>query len=207
MKNSLQAKDLSCSRQQRLIFSSLCFNIDAGHLLLVQGSNGSGKSSLLRLLSGIASPLQGMLYWNQQNIDEALLSYQTQLHYLNHVNGIKLGLTVIENLQMMAGLFETTISAELLESHLQHLELNTHQHQQAKYLSAGQKRRIALLKLFLFPRPLWILDEPLTALDDVTQSYFKAQLTYHLKNNGIAVISSHHAIDLHDVTTHHLRLG
>jgi heme exporter protein A len=196
MKNAitLQAKQLACIRQRQIIFSPLSFNVNAGELLLIEGANGAGKSSLLRLLTGLITPAHGDILWCGQSIHANALLYRENLHYLSHSNGIKLGLTVAENLQLAGHLHNS--NANSYDAVLSALQINAQQQIQAQYLSAGQKRRIALAKLLLMPKSIWLLDEPLTALDAQTQAFFIIQLTQHLQQGGIAVISSHHAMAL-----------
>lgn len=199
--HSLQAVTLSCVRQRKLLFTDLSFCVPVGSLLLVTGPNGAGKSSLMRILAGIAAPLRGSIWWQGKLIDAA---YKEQLHYVGHTNGIKLGLSVIENLQLINALsgHPTINYASVLAS----LQLDSQRNELAGNLSAGQKRRIALAKLLLFPKQLWILDEPFTAIDNATQQLFLYHLESHLKNDGIAIISSHHPLSL-DMNTQILELS
>jgi len=193
---ALEAKDVSCIRHQRLLFEQLSFQLPAGEGLIIEGPNGSGKSSLLRLLAGLATPASGKICWHGQPIQEKCLAYWEVLHYVGHLNGIKLGLTVKENLQLAACLAGQSDSFHQQEV-LSLLQLHSHQQTLAHHLSAGQKRRLALAKLFLFPKTVWILDEPLTALDTPTQVIFFERLTAHLQQGGISILSSHHAIPAH----------
>lgn len=202
--NTLRAVDLSCVRQQIKLFFHLNFELHPGDVLLVEGPNGSGKSSLLRLLAGLATPTDGAVFWQNTSI-QTHREYPHQVHYVSHANGIKLGLTVTENLQLMQQL-NGAASMESYENILTALQLQSQQHVLAKYLSAGQKRRLALAKLFLVPRKIWLLDEPLTALDVHTQIFFLSQLEAHLNQQGISIMSSHQAMDLQHLSTTTLRL-
>lgn len=188
--SGLQAINLSCVRQHKKLFTDISFALNPGDALLIEGENGSGKSSLLRLLTGLSTPFSGDIYWQSKAISSIPTEYREEIHYLGHLNGIKLGLTVNENLQLASHLSNTVLShpKEILTL----LKLNRHEQIQTKYLSAGQKRRVALAKLFLFPKKIWLLDEPLTALDTQTQTIFLDQLNKHLQNGGISIISSHH---------------
>lgn len=188
-----EATKLSCIRQQKIIFSDVSFRLESGGLLLVEGVNGAGKSSLLRLLCGLATPSSGDIHWSAQD-----------MHYVSHSNGIKLGLTVLENVRLFATLLQQPSLA--VEPVLTQLQLHNDQYTLAKYLSAGQKRRLALAKLFLFPKLLWILDEPLTALDAHSQTIFLSALAAHLKKGGIAIVSSHHVFTLPDINVQRLIL-
>ena len=200
----LSAHHLHYYRQQRLLFSDLSFQIAAGKLLLITGENGSGKSSLLRLLTGLSLPHQGEISWQGKPIRQWGTVYWENMHFVSHHHGIKLGLTVQENLQFTRSLLCQQTIAE--ESLLKKLRLDTQPSLLANYLSAGQKRRLALAKLFLFPRKIWILDEPLSALDSATQQFFLTQLENHLKNDGLAILSTHQPIYLKDTPTQTLTL-
>lgn len=185
----LDVVKVGCMRQQRILFSGLSLQLNSGEALVIEGENGCGKSSLLRIIAGIAAPLYGQVRWQQQLISQAAHIYWEQLHYLSHQNGLKLGLTVKENLLLRQHLgLVTQID---LTTVLNSLQLSAYQHTLVKHLSAGQKRKLALAKLFLFPKPLWILDEPLTALDLSTQQFFMTQLDLHLDHGGMAIISTH----------------
>jgi heme exporter protein A len=201
----LQVKSLRCIRQQQLLFADLSFQLCSGDVLLIEGANGSGKSSLLRLLTGLASPTEGDIFWHDVDIQKDLAEYWQHLHYIGHTNGIKAGLTVLENLQLASQLTQISSLANSGPL-LTQLQLSRHQHTLAKFLSAGQKRRLALAKLFLFPKTLWILDEPLTALDTNTQALFLSRLEDHLQHGGIAIVSSHHHISFKNTAVKTLRL-
>lgn len=200
---SLKVQALGCRRAQRPIFSALSFAVQPGEFLWIQGENGVGKSSLLRLLAGIATPDTGEILWQDQPIDDPRSIYREQLHYLAHGNGLKTELTVWENWQLMEQLAATTPAFAYTDM-LAQLQLTQRQHTLVKHLSAGQKRRVALAKLWLFPKPLWLLDEPGTALDVQTQALFRSQLSNHLQNGGLAIISSHEEIVCHQGLTNKL---
>ena len=208
-----QASNLSCIRQQKKLFANISFELQPGSILLIEGANGSGKSSLLRLLSGLATPFEGEVKW------------KGNLHYVGHANGLKLGLTVEENLALLRhceepegrrgnpeALSKNWIAASPSaprndEEVLALLQLHTQKHTLAKHLSAGQKRRLALAKLFLFPKSLWILDEPLTALDTDTQQIIISALEDHTQKGGMAIITSHQPIAFKNTKVNVLRLG
>lgn len=195
----IKANHLTCVRHQRRLFAPISFELKTSEMLLIQGANGSGKSSLLRLLSGIATPASGNVFWQGRSIYTVLDDYTQHLHYLGHTNGLKLGLSILENLELARQLNMNPNSYSAIsktrEDWLAELHLTAHVHTMTQYLSAGQKRRLALLKCFLFPKPLWILDEPLTSLDRETQALFLKELQNHLKTGGIAIMSSHHTTD------------
>lgn len=184
MKHMLAITQLSCKRQGRPLFSDLSFCVNAGEVLLVEGANGAGKSSLLRLLAGLATPASGDVLWQNRSIYSYLREYQQQLNYIGHTNGLRLDLTIEENLRTTE---KTALSAFNLTNYI---------HLPARMLSAGQKRKVALTKLLLSKKQLWLLDEPLTALDVEAQAIFFRLLRHHLEQGGMAVVSSHQPITL-----------
>lgn len=202
----LQMINVSCERHHRILFRNLSFQVQRGEILLIEGANGSGKSSLIRLLTGLSLPASGSILWRDKSIQQIRDIYHNDLHYVGHTNGIKLGLTVLENLRL-ANVLLCESYAFYPESILALLQLDKQQYTLARYLSAGQKRRLAMARLFLFPKPLWILDEPFTALDKEVQTWLLAQLKHHVERGGIAIISSHHYLNFKDVPMQTLRLG
>jgi len=190
--------NLSCVREQRLLFTDISFALNPGNALFIEGPNGSGKSSLLRLLAGLATPYCGDIFWQGQSLQENNIGFQEQIHYIGHSNGIKLGLTVNENLQLIAKLNNST--SINYDEVLKQLQLSDRGYTLAKNLSAGQRRRLALARLFLFPKQLWLLDEPLTALDVATQAIFLMQLEVHLQQGGMVIASSHQPIAINRAT-------
>jgi heme exporter protein A len=189
----LCANQITCLRGEQLLFHSLSFSLPKATLLCIQGDNGVGKSSLLRLLCGFYEPSQGEILWQQQSIFSSVSQYKEQVHYIGHAAGIRMKLTVKENLLLAQHLFSQPLALRL-EEVLTKLALQREINQKACDLSLGQQRKIALAKLLLFQKPIWILDEPLTALDANTQALFLALLREHVENGGIGIISSHQAI-------------
>jgi heme exporter protein A len=205
--NKLQVQQLSYVRQTKCLFKCLSFTLSAGESILIEGANGSGKSSLLRVLSGMALPTTGQIDWKGQPIHSHAIEYTHQLHYIGHANGMKLGLTVAENLRLAAYLAAVYVDEAALQSVLSLLHLSTHFHTITRDLSAGQKRRLALAKLLLIPKPLWLLDEPFTALDHLTQTLFLEQLKQHLSQGGISLWSTHQPLWFQSITPYRLHLG
>lgn len=206
----LTVSHLCCVRQQDTLFEQLSFELQAGEALMIEGPNGSGKSSLLRLIAGIATPTAGHIRWDDTLIQHDRETFAEAMHYIGHQNGIKWGLTVLENLALAAHLNGTVLrddTLELAELTLAQLGLDKHQHTLAKQLSAGQRRRLALAKLFIFPKTLWLLDEPYTALDVDSQSLLNIKLESHLESGGMAIISTHHKMLLKRGHQQTLRLG
>jgi len=191
---SLQVRQLTCVRGQKILSRNIHFELSSGDLLLIEGRNGSGKTSLLRQLAALSTTETGRILWRGQDIHTCYPHYWQHLHYLGHSHGIKLGLTIEENLKLMASLAEMPISLSCQDAILQQLNLHTYQHTLAADLSAGQKRRLALARLWLIHKPLWILDEPLTALDRDSQALFLHHLDQHLTTGGMCILSSHSSL-------------
>ena len=202
MDTRLTVNNISCVRQLTPVFTNLSFTLSAGQALLIEGENGAGKSSLLRLLAGLATPASGNIIWE----------HSESIHYLGHQNGLKLDLTVRENIQLRYALITRDDVFTQASQHdpchpiFQTLQLQSLLNKPVRSLSAGQKRRVALAMLWLHPKKIWILDEPLTALDVNSQHFFIDYLYKHLANSGIAIISSHHPIALPDTQHQTLRL-
>ena len=191
--------ELSCRRNHHDLFGKLSFTVNEGEAVLIEGANGSGKSSLLRMLAGLSTPVEGDIFWQNKNIQDDLEAFYNDRHYLGHLNGIKLGLTVRENLTFAAMLCDYP-SMSSMDEVLETLQLTSYVNTPAKQLSAGQKRKLALAKLWLIPKKLWLLDEPLTALDQTTESLVVTRINAHLKNNGMVIASAHHPILLNAQT-------
>jgi heme exporter protein A len=182
---------LECRRGGRALFSNLAFTVKPGELLHIQGENGSGKTSLLRILSGLSRQEEGQVLWNNADIREVREEYAANLLYLGHQPAIKDDLTVAENLTIssrIAGL-EPTFSR--MEAALEHVGLARRVNLPARVLSQGQRRRLALARLWLDDRPLWVLDEPFTALDVHATAFLEERLQRHLAGNGMVVLTTH----------------
>ncbi len=192
---SLETRQLSCVRQNKCLFEPVSFILPRGTALLIEGPNGAGKSSLLRLIAGIATPAAGEVRWQGRSIQESCDDYTEQLHYLGHCNGIKSGLSVTENLLLAGSLAQHAVSG--IDEVLAELSLTPYLNTQTQYLSAGQKRRVALARLLLIPRPLWILDEPFTSLDAHTQAFLLAKIEAHLTAGGSCLMTSHQPVHMH----------
>lgn len=204
----LEAIDLSCTRGERLLFSGLSVIVKPGDLLAVMGENGSGKTSLLRMLCGLLSPERGTIQWEGRDIGQLKEWYSAQVTYIGHLNGIKDDLTPVENLQVSAQLWGETTSAAATCGALEAVGLGRPIHPlPIRVLSQGQKRRVALARLWLSTRVLWVLDEPFAALDDVGARLVTQRLQRHGEKGGIAVVATHHELGLAAGSARHLRLS
>jgi len=193
----LQAESLACERGGRLLFKSLEFALAPGTLLRVVGPNGAGKTSLLRILCGLARPAAGRVLWSGEDAHALGEEYSRRLLYLGHLSAIKEDLTPRENLRFALRLAGLESPPAALDDALAQLGLAGREDVPARYLSQGQKRRAALARLALSQAlPLWILDEPLAALDVAAIDTVLALVGAHLADGGIAVLTTHQEIEL-----------
>jgi heme exporter protein A len=190
-------------RGGRRVFEHLSFALAAGDALLLRGPNGAGKSSLLRILAGLLPAASGRLSWYGRRVDEDPAEHRLRLHLIGHGNALKNPLTVRENLDLAITLAGTR--ADRLEAALDAFELGDLADVPALYLSAGQKRRLALARLLAAPRPLWLLDEPDSGLDAANRAHLIDALGAHRAGGGVAVIATHGELPL--AAPHVLDLG
>jgi len=203
----LQTVALRGSRGQRQLFSDISVTIKPGTLLAVAGENGSGKTSFLRMLCGLFSPDEGAVLWQGKDIRQLRELYCAQLIYIGHLNGIKDELTPVENLKVSAYLAGDESSGETVQKALEAVGLGRPAHRlPTRVLSQGQKRRVALARLWLSTRPLWLLDEPFASLDTAATSYLTQRLQVHLSRGGMVVVATHQEIALPTDSVQHLRL-
>jgi heme exporter protein A len=202
----LQGSDLVCVRGDRRLFRDINFSLDTGGLMQVGGPNGSGKTSLLRMLCGISAPAHGEIRWCGETIRSLGETYNRAITYLGHLSGAKDDLTVIENLRISSALAGAEIDEKKARDALQHIGLNGRELLPVKVLSQGQKKRVALARLLTCDTSLWILDEPLAALDIHAIKLIKELLEKHLARGGMVVMTTHQEIDIAAATTQKLLL-
>lgn len=190
-----EGTSLDCLRSARPVFRGLGFTLQSGGTLILTGPNGSGKSSLLRVMAGLLPPAAGGLSWNGAAIADDPDAHRTRLRYLGHLDAVKPALTAAENLAFWAGLMggdpDRAVAPALDALGIGHLS-----DLPARFLSAGQKRRLNLARLALAPAALWLLDEPATALDAETTDRLRALIQRHRDAGGMAVISTHSDLGL-----------
>ena len=202
----LEAVDLECVRGDRPLFSHLSFSLKPGELLHVTGANGSGKTTLLRTLCGLTRAHAGEVRWNGSAIDKLGDDYHAQLAYVGHANGIQGDLTPVENLRVASSLGGDADKSRIGTT-LERLGLAAYHHFPSKILSQGQKRRLALARLVVEHKPLWILDEPLSGLDVDSVSLMTTILMEHLAEGGLIVITSHQDVDVKTKTVLQIRIS
>jgi heme exporter protein A len=192
----LQAENLRCVRGERVLFSGLSFSLACGETLLLTGPNGSGKTSLLRLIAGLLPPVEGRVMWRGTDLRDDPEAMRREMGFIGYAEGIKPALTVAENLSFWAALHGRPLSDATILTALRSVGLATLAGQPGRYLSAGQRRRLALARAAALEPPLLLLDEPATALDDSGQSLLLAALAAHAKRGGAAVIATHQSFAL-----------
>jgi len=185
----LSLENIALERGERRIAEGISARITGGGALLLQGPNGSGKSTLLRVLAGLLPPAEGAITWNGADVARDREGHRARLCYLGHQDALKPGLTALENLQFWARYGAANDSD--VEAALHVFGLARLADRPARMLSAGQKRRLALSRLALTDAQLWLLDEPVTALDTEAREAFAALLGRHLTAGGLAVIATH----------------
>ena len=191
----LDARELSCIRGGRVLFENCSFEVGEGEALLIRGKNGSGKTSLLRILCGLALAESGTVRWNGQDILADRFEYLSNMKYLGHLPGVKRELTVRENLTLLTAL-ETDDEKVNVVDLAARVGLKQRLSVPCARLSAGQQRRLALAGLLITTKKLWILDEPLTALDVHFVEFIENRIQEHLDHGGIVVLTTHREIEL-----------
>lgn len=191
----LEARDVACRRGGRIVFEGLDLALAPGEALLLRGPNGSGKSSLLRLLAGLLRPLAGTIRWAGRAIADDPPAHRARLHYVAHADGLKAALTVRENLDFAAALAGgSPRPAAALEG----FDLAALADLPARFLSSGQRRRLALARLLATARPLWLLDEPGVGLDRQSRDRLEGAIARHRGAGGVCVVASHGDVALPD---------
>ena len=192
----LEVRNLTCVRGTRRLLKDLSFAAAAGELIELRGPNGSGKTSLLRILCGLATPAGGQVFWNGQNIQTLAEEYSASVAYLGHQNAVKDELSALENLRIATAVGGQSLSKNEAIEVLARVGLTQQQHLPARALSAGQRRRLAMSRLLTSPAQLWVLDEVLTSLDDTAIKLSREFITDHLGHGGIAIVATHQDLNL-----------
>lgn len=201
----LKVRDLCCIRDDRVLFEGLSFELAPGMLLQIEGANGSGKSSLMRILCGLLAPEEGEVLWRGLALSPGATVGAGEMVYVGHVDGVTPELSARENLSFYRSLIA---AGGDIDEALSRVGLQGFEDTRAVRLSAGQRRRLSLARLFLGRAMLWLLDEPFTALDGGGRRLVRAMLARQLSAGGMAVVSTHHPLGLSDdIALRPLRLG
>ena len=194
----LIVNDLSCQRGYTELFSNLSFGLSPGEILRISGANGSGKTSLLRIIAGISSGESGNVTFN--NNAAGSIAYQSDIFYLGHLPALSPELHCKENLDYLTQLNGINTD-QLIDDALANVGLINYKHEYAANLSAGQKRRVVLAALFVTQSRIWLLDEPFTAIDADGIKSLENQITKHCENGGFCILTTHQDSKLPNLRT------
>ncbi len=192
----LTTHDLECIRDDRLLFKALSVELGVGEVLQIEGANGSGKTSLLRILCGLRQADAGTVMWQGEDISRSREDYYANMVYIGHLTCIKADLTVFENIRVLLDTRSQSVSLALIEAALDKVGLAGFDDVPGKALSSGQKRRMLLAFLLLTKARLWILDEPLTALDVQGVELVESMIVAHRESGGSVIFTTHHGMQL-----------
>ena len=204
--NILELSKLGCVRGDRRLFSGLDLQVSPGTFVQLTGSNGSGKTSLLRILCGLLPPAEGEIKWNGANIRALGEEYVTSVTYMGHRHGVKDELSAIENLRISNALNGGEVSKERAREVLGQMGLGGRESLPARLLSEGQRRRVALARLLVCNTKLWLLDEVLTSLDKGAVALVRSLIENHLAREGMAIVATHQELELAAASTRRLEL-
>ena len=188
--------NLSCSRGDKRLFSGVSFALQPGEWLHLQGDNGVGKTSLLRLACGLSALEQGDICWQGLSVAKNADEFRANLAYLGHQLALKEDLSPLENLMTDAAIAGRPLTMAQAKTALVQLGLKGREHLPVRVLSQGQKRRTALARLWVSTAKLWILDEPFVALDTAAQNVLSDVINAHLRKQGMVLFTSHQAVSL-----------
>ena len=203
----LEVRGLACARGEQNLFSDLSFVLGAGEIMQVQGQNGSGKTTLLRTLCGFTQPVSGEIVWQGRAISEIEEEYHSDIIYLGHLNAIKDEFSALENLRISCAMSGWSVSDCEAVTVLGHMGLQGRETFPVRVLSQGQRRRVALARLMINKAALWILDEPLTALDVGAVNLIQAMIKTHLSNHGMVLFTTHQTLEIAGVEIRRLTLS
>lgn len=203
----LEAAGLACERGDKRLFAGVGFTLDPGGLLFVHGPNGSGKTTLLRTLCGLSVPAAGEVRWDGESIQSLGEDYRRHLSYLGHLNGLKDELTGLENLALTARMAGVEVTPEQISDVLARLGVEHCQDLPTKYLSQGQKKRMALARFVLHRTRLWILDEAFVALDVHAVDVLQRVVADHVESGGMVILTTHQTVDVPARRVQHLHLN
>jgi heme exporter protein A len=202
----LELTKLGCVRGDRRLFSGLDLAVSPGTFVQLTGPNGSGKTSLLRILCGLLAPAEGQINWNGANIRALGEEYFTAVTYLGHRHGVKDELTAVENLRISNALHGIEVSKKRARDVLEQMGLAGRELLPARLLSEGQRRRVALARLLVCNTTLWLLDEVMTSLDKRAIVLVRSLIENHLAGGGIAIVATHQELELSAPLTTRLEL-
>jgi len=203
----LEAHELAARRGYTRLFSGLNFAVEAGHVLVVTGANGTGKTTLLRMLAGLSVPESGEIRWNGKPVGPFDPGLRAATAFAGHHPALKDELTAEENLASLVEVAGERADGETIRGALDSVSLTRQRTLPARVLSQGQRRRIGLARLRLLRRPLWLLDEPVTALDAAGTALLASMVSGHLEGGGLAVAATHTSLGLPESRVRSLTLA
>ena len=203
----LEIDGIGCVRGDRRLFRDISFTMSPGSFVQLMGANGSGKTSLLRIICGLTPPEEGEIRWCGANIRSLGEEYFTSLAYVGHRNGVKEELTSIENLRISLGLSGDDVNEREALDALLKIGLAGRENLAARLLSEGQRRRLALARLVICNRVVWVLDEVLTSLDKAAVGLMKSLIEGHLETGGMAIVATHQELQLTSGSIHRVELA
>ncbi|MGS6583904.1 cytochrome c biogenesis heme-transporting ATPase CcmA [Vibrio diabolicus] len=187
----LEVSNLTAIRDERVLFENLQFEIKPGELVQIEGRNGTGKTTLLRIVTGLGDREEGIIKWKGEEVEKSRDVFHQDLLFLGHQTGVKRELTALENLRFYQSIQNNSSSDEEIFTALTQVGLAGREDVPVAQLSAGQQRRVALARLWLSKQILWILDEPLTAIDKQGVKVLESLFASHADNGGIVVLTTH----------------
>jgi len=200
---SFEVTNLSCIRDDRILFEGLNFKLNNNQVLLLEGKNGCGKTSLLRIICGFREQDEGEMFWCDTAIKES--EYYSEMAYVGHLDGVKQELTVLENLKM--SLAFSRPGDYSIDQALDKVHLAGYDDSLVQSLSAGQKRRLSLARLLVTKNSLWILDEPFTSIDKQGIKLVESLMHEHISDGGMIILTSHHDLVLHEADVQKINLS
>lgn len=201
--HSFEVKNLSCIRDDRVLFEGLNFTLNNHQVLLLEGKNGCGKTSLLRIICGFREQDDGDIFWCNTPINKS--EYYSELAYVGHLDGVKQELSVLENLNMSLALSRPGDYS--IEQAIDKVHLAGYDDALVQSLSAGQKRRLSLARLLITKNSLWVLDEPFTSIDKQGITLVESLMHEHITSGGMIILTSHHDLDLHEADVQKINLS
>lgn len=202
----LEIRNVTCIRDERVLFEQLSFTIPDGELIQIEGQNGAGKTTLLRIIAGLGYADEGDIYWNGESIKKNREEFHSDLLFLGHHTGVKRELTAFENLEFYQSM-HSNYNEEAIWDALARVGLAGREDVAAGQLSAGQQRRVALARLWLSNHKLWVLDEPLTAIDKQGVKVLEQLFMSHAKQGGIVLLTTHQDLFTDSNELKKIRLG
>ncbi|KXF81327.1 cytochrome c biogenesis heme-transporting ATPase CcmA [Enterovibrio coralii] len=202
----LEVRQLSCIRDERVLFEDLNFTVSTGDLVQIEGPNGAGKTTLLRIIAGLGLAESGDVLWQGESVNRARDEFYSDLLFLGHSTGVKRELTAFENLAFYQKMHGSADKDKLWDA-LARVGLAGREDVAAAQLSAGQNRRVALARLWISEAKLWVLDEPLTAIDKQGVKVLENLFQQHVDNGGMVLFTTHQDMFVDNANLRRIKLG